>query len=157
MCSSDLILTAILTSIYSWKLLFKTFHGKYSNEKIKIKEMHESPMVMLVPLILLGLGAIGSGFLFKDLFIGHESSSEFWRNSILFLNPIIHDLSPTWLLLLTPLLVIISIPISYYLFLKDKKILSNLVQSNKQVYEFLLRSEERRVGKECRSRWSPYH
>jgi len=132
------ILTAVLTSIYSWRLLFKTFHGKYSNEKIKIKEMHESPMVMLVPLILLGLGAIGSGFLFKDLFIGHESSSEFWRNSILFLNPIIHDLSPTWLLLLTPLLVIISIPISYYLFLKDKKILSNLVQSNKQVYEFLL-------------------
>src|SRR5256885_197959 len=25
------------------------------------------------------------------------------------------------------------------------------------VYEGLLRSEERRVGKECRSRWSPYH
>ena len=23
--------------------------------------------------------------------------------------------------------------------------------------KFLLRSEERRVGKECRSRWSPYH
>ena len=25
------------------------------------------------------------------------------------------------------------------------------------IYEPLLRSEERRVGKECRSRWSPYH
>ena len=24
-------------------------------------------------------------------------------------------------------------------------------------YDVLLRSEERRVGKECRSRWSPYH
>ena len=23
--------------------------------------------------------------------------------------------------------------------------------------EYFLRSEERRVGKECRSRWSPYH
>ena len=23
--------------------------------------------------------------------------------------------------------------------------------------EYALRSEERRVGKECRSRWSPYH
>ena len=23
--------------------------------------------------------------------------------------------------------------------------------------DFLCRSEERRVGKECRSRWSPYH
>ena len=26
-----------------------------------------------------------------------------------------------------------------------------------QGFEFLGRSEERRVGKECRSRWSPYH
>ena len=25
------------------------------------------------------------------------------------------------------------------------------------VMEFSVRSEERRVGKECRSRWSPYH
>ena len=25
------------------------------------------------------------------------------------------------------------------------------------VYRKLYRSEERRVGKECRSRWSPYH
>ena len=24
-------------------------------------------------------------------------------------------------------------------------------------FELLIRSEERRVGKECRSRWSPYH
>ena len=29
--------------------------------------------------------------------------------------------------------------------------------SGTQVYELLMRSEERRVGKECRSRWSPYH
>ena len=27
----------------------------------------------------------------------------------------------------------------------------------KEVYQNLARSEERRVGKECRSRWSPYH
>ena len=26
-----------------------------------------------------------------------------------------------------------------------------------QSYGFMTRSEERRVGKECRSRWSPYH
>src|SRR2546422_7091548 len=28
---------------------------------------------------------------------------------------------------------------------------------NKDGYRYLQRSEERRVGKECRSRWSPYH
>ena len=34
-----------------------------------------------------------------------------------------------------------------------------LVQSSNFPIEvlFLRRSEERRVGKECRSRWSPYH
>src|SRR2546426_10895349 len=26
-----------------------------------------------------------------------------------------------------------------------------------EVFSFISRSEERRVGKECRSRWSPYH
>src|SRR5574337_2219700 len=29
--------------------------------------------------------------------------------------------------------------------------------TNQDVYNLLKRSEERRVGKECRSRWSPYH
>ena len=132
------ILTAVLTSIYSWRLLFKTFHGKYLNEKIKIKDIHESPVVMLVPLILLAVGAIGSGFLFKDLFIGHQSSIEFWKSSILFLNPISHNHIPMWLLLLTPILVIISIPIAYHLFLKDRKFLDKFVDSHRQVYEFLL-------------------
>ena len=65
------ILTALFTSIYSWRLIFKTFHGSYNNKKIKIEEMHESPLVMLVPLVILAIGAIFSGFLFKDLFIGH--------------------------------------------------------------------------------------
>ena len=26
-----------------------------------------------------------------------------------------------------------------------------------ELEEYVVRSEERRVGKECRSRWSPYH
>ena len=32
------------------------------------------------------------------------------------------------------------------------------VKATKPVYmAIMIRSEERRVGKECRSRWSPYH
>ena len=34
---------------------------------------------------------------------------------------------------------------------------SYLADSKQEVAAFLHRSEERRVGKECRSRWSPYH
>ena len=35
----------------------------------------------------------------------------------------------------------------------------SLIENNAKVrvIKHLLRSEERRVGKECRSRWSPYH
>ena len=110
------IFTAFLTSIYSWRLFFKVFHGPYNNKKIQISETHESPLVMLIPLIFLGIGAIFSGYLFKNTFIGHHSS-EFWQNSIFFLNEIKHEAIPLWFLLTTPVLVLISIPISFiYLF-----------------------------------------
>jgi len=131
------IFTALLTSIYSWRLIFKTFHGSYNNSKIKIDSMHESPMVMLVPLIILALGAIFAGILFKDLFIGHENSYEFWSSSIKFLEPLSKNHPPVWFLFLTPVLVIISIPLAFYLFIKNKKIVDSIVKSNKPLYLFL--------------------
>jgi len=131
------IFTALLTSIYSWRLLFKTFHGDYSNKKLKITSMHESPMVMIIPLIILAIGAIFSGFLFKDLFIGVESSSNFWKNSIFFLEPLSHDHPPSWFIFLTPILVILSIPIAYYFFIKNNKITNDIVNGNLPLYNFL--------------------
>ena len=92
--------------------------------------MHESPMVMLLPLIILAIGAIFAGIIFKDLFIGHETSYEFWSNSIKFLEPLSKDHPPRWFLFLTPVLVIISIPLSYYLFLKNTRILDSIANSN---------------------------
>ncbi len=131
------IFTALLTSIYSWRLLFKTFHGNYNNKKLNISSMHESPMVMIIPLIILAIGAIFSGFLFKDLFIGIESSSNFWKNSIFFLEPLSHDHPPSWFIFLTPILVILSIPIAYYIFIKNIKISNDIVNGNLPLYNFL--------------------
>ena len=62
------IFTAFLTSIYSWRLMFKTFHGRYNNKEFKIEETHESPIVMLIPLIILSIGAIYAGFLFLEFY-----------------------------------------------------------------------------------------
>jgi NADH-quinone oxidoreductase subunit L len=135
--SSIGVFTALLTSIYSWRLIFKTFHGSYNNSKIKIDSIHESPMIILVPLIVLALGAIFAGILFKDLFIGHETSYEFWSSSIKFLEPLSKNHPPIWLIYLTPVLVIISIPLAYYLFIKNKKIVDSIVKSNKPFYLFL--------------------
>ena len=129
------ILTAFLTSIYSWRLIFKTFHGNYNNKEIKIEETHESPLVMLVPLIILSIGAIFSGFVFKDLFIG---DSNFWQESIFFLKPLSTEHPPLWFLFLTPILVILSIPISYYLFVRNNDLVNHLASVNKPLYYFLL-------------------
>jgi len=132
------ILTALLTSIYSWRLIFKTFHGTYNNQKLKIEEIHDSSMVMLIPLIVLAIGAIFAGFLFKDLFIGHVGENHFWGESIKFIKPLNTDHPPLWIILITPILVLLSIPIAYYLFLKNKELPNQFVQSNKPLYNFLV-------------------
>ena len=131
------IFTAFLTSIYSWRLIFKTFHGGFNNRDTDIKSVHESPIVMLLPLFILALGSIGVGFIFKELLIGNDSSNHFWKDSIIFLEPLSNDHPPTWFLFLTPFLVIISIPISYYLFIKNKNILIEIVDMNRPFYDFL--------------------
>ncbi len=130
------IFTALLTAIYSWRLIFKTFHGKYNNKKNNISSIHESSLYMLIPSSFLALGAIFSGFLFKEMFIGHNS--EFWSNSILFLQSFGDKHPPSWLLILTPLIVTLAIPCAYYLFIKNEKILKNLVLKNEKIYNFLL-------------------
>ncbi len=132
------IFTAFLTSIYSWRLMFKTFHGEYNNKNIKIEETHESPVVMLIPLIFLSIGAVFAGFAFKELFIGYGATNNFWKESIFFLKPLSSDHPPFWFLILTPSLVILSIPIAYYLFIKNKKLPEQIATINKPLYNFLL-------------------
>ena len=87
------VFAALLTSFYSWRLMFMTFHGKSRAEPEVLKKAHESPLVILIPLALLVLGSICAGFLFKGFFIGHEYQ-EFWRTSLFTLpsNTIIDDL-----------------------------------------------------------------
>jgi len=131
------IFTAFLTSIYSWRLFFKTFHGPYNNLKVPINETHESPFVMLGPLLFLAAGAIFAGYFFKTTFIGNHSN-DFWQSSIFFLNEIKHDPIPLWFLILTPFLVVISIPISYYYFISNTKILEEFKNTNSPLYNFLL-------------------
>ena len=131
------IFTAFLTGVYSWRLIFKTFHGKYNNKENTISSVNESPLIMLIPAGLLAIGAILAGIIFKETFIGQDHLN-FWNNSILFLQSIQLKHPPMWLLILTPLIVILTIPLSYYLFVKNEKILKNFILKNKVLYNFLL-------------------
>ena len=48
---------ALLTSFYSWRLIFKTFHGK-PHDHHHYEQAHESPLTMLIPLGVLAAGSI---------------------------------------------------------------------------------------------------
>ena len=83
------ILTAFMTAIYSWRLIFKTFHGKYNNVKLSKSDIHDSGFIIIIPLAILVLGSIFSGFIFKDFLIG-ENYLSFWMSSILIVHEFDH-------------------------------------------------------------------
>ena len=69
-----LVIAALFTSFYSWRLIFMTFFGKPRGDKQTHDHAHESPAVMLVPLGVLSLGAIFSGMLWYNSFFGHTDT-----------------------------------------------------------------------------------
>ena len=131
------VITAILTSVYSWRLIYKTFHGNYRNENYAFEKVHESPLVILAPLFLLTLGAVFAGFLFKDIFIGIDHQV-FWNGSIFFKEKFVLQHPPYWFLYFTPVIGFLIIFIAYYLYVKNENILNQLKETHKPVYEFLL-------------------
>lgn len=68
-----LVIAALMTSFYSWRLMFLTFFGKQRGDKHTHDHAHESPMVMLIPLGVLALGAIFSGMLWFGSFFGDHA------------------------------------------------------------------------------------
>ena len=75
------LLAALMTSFYSWRLIFLTFHGKHRGEPDVLKHAHESPPVMMVPLVMLAIGAVFAGMYFYKHFIG-DYAAAFWAHSI---------------------------------------------------------------------------
>ncbi len=53
---------------------------------------HESPLVMLIPLIVLSLGAVFAGFVFHHWFIEPEAGETFWRGSLFFNEHLMHEM-----------------------------------------------------------------
>ena len=66
-----LVIAAFMTSFYSWRLIFLTFFGKERGDKHTHEHAHESPMVMLIPLGVLSLGAVFAGMIWYNQFFGH--------------------------------------------------------------------------------------
>ncbi|MCI5059703.1 MAG: NADH-quinone oxidoreductase subunit L [Alphaproteobacteria bacterium] len=76
------IAAALMTAFYSARLLFMTFHGKPRASKKVMDHVHESPPIMLTPLMILSVGAVFAGYIFYEGFVGHH---QFWDKSLLVL------------------------------------------------------------------------
>ena len=66
-----LVIAAAFTSFYSWRLIFLTFYGTPRGDKHTHDHAHESPMVMLIPLGVLSIGAVLAGMVWYSNFFGH--------------------------------------------------------------------------------------
>jgi NADH-quinone oxidoreductase subunit L len=74
-----LVIAALFTSFYSWRLMFLTFYGAPRGDKHTHEHAHESPIVMLIPLGVLALGAVFSGMIWYNSFFGdHNTVNKFF-------------------------------------------------------------------------------
>ena len=74
-----LVIAALFTSFYSWRLIFLTFYGAPRGDKHRHEHAHESPIVMLIPLGVLALGAVFSGMIWYNSFFGdHNAVNKFF-------------------------------------------------------------------------------
>ena len=134
-------IAAFMTAFYIARVMFMTFHGEPRAGEEAMHHAHESPWVMLVPLIVLAIGATVFGFLGYDFFVGDERAS-FWRNSILVLPQydslaVAEQIPP--LVRYMPLTVaVIGIAIAYVLYVVDPRLPARLASQFRALYLFLL-------------------
>jgi NADH-quinone oxidoreductase subunit L len=158
---------ALLTSFYSWRLIFMTFwgeprwaaadahdhahagaesHGDAAHSDADDEhahhgpfEPHESPLVMLVPLALLALGALVAGFAFQGVFLG-DAAEHFWNGSIQFDEDLIKKAEsvPFFAQHAAFLMMLIGFGFAYWFYIVDPSVPVRLAEANPILYRFLL-------------------
>ena len=172
------VFSALLTSFYSWRLMFLTFYGKprwTTSEHIRHAlhgdhhdhpddedagrspaeygsahddlatgtggyHPHESPWTMLVPLGLLGLGAIFSGFLFHIPFVEAEEGLAFWNGSIALDTQLLHALHevPLWVKLAPGIVMLTGLAIAWLAYIRYTDWPEKFAGQFRVLYAFLL-------------------
>ena len=157
------VLAAGLTSFYSWRLVFMTFHGKAKwaaadgppghgqgethDEPLEAAghgHVHdaaprESPLVMLAALALLSVGAIAAGGLFADAFIG-EGASRFWRGALFALPGAGHAPNPelpTWVVWAPLAVTALGFVCAWYVYIRREGLGAEIAARKGPLWTFL--------------------
>ena len=137
------VIAAGLTSFYSWRLTFMTFHGKPRAPVDVMSHVHESPPVMTVPLMLLSVGAVLAGMLFYGSFFYYEEAYDaFWNGALpVFHNlPVLHDMHsvPAWVKASPFFMMLGGLLVAYQFYIRKPDIPKQLAERHSGLYKFLL-------------------
>jgi NADH-quinone oxidoreductase subunit L len=137
----SLVIAAVFTSFYSWRLIFMTFHGEPRASHEVMHHVHESPPVMLVPLFILAAGALFAGVLFEGYFVG-EHYDEFWKGALFTLpdNHILHAFHevPAWVKLAPFVAMVLGFLVAYQFYIRSPETPKRLAAQHRGLYAFLL-------------------
>ena len=129
------LVVAFLTAFYSWRLLLLTFHGQAQADDKVMAHVHESPFVMLAPLAVLSLGALFSGYIGFDYFVGSKAVS-FWGQSIVVPVTSHHNL-PVWVIAAPLACALSGIILAYLCYGRSRFIPQRLTTTFTRIYQFL--------------------
>jgi NADH-quinone oxidoreductase subunit L len=136
-----LVVAALFTSFYSWRLAFLTFFGKPRASSDVMHHVHESPMIMLLPLIVLVIGAVFAGVAFEGHFFGEEYS-EFWKGALFTgaHNEILEEFHhvPVWVKWSPFIAMLTGFVTAWYMYIKSPSTPKRLAENHRVLYQFLL-------------------
>lgn len=136
-----LIIAALFTSFYSWRLMFLTFHGPSRASKEVLSHVHESPSSMTIPLIILAIGALAAGGFFYSSFVGHNFEA-FWQTAVVHnpTNHIMHDLHdvPQWVVLSPFFMMLLGFVGAWYFYIVRPDLPKEMAETHAPLYRFLL-------------------
>ena len=130
------LIAAVLTSFYSWRLMFLAFEGKPREPKDVLAHAHEPPWTMGIPLALLALGALLLGGLFAHLFIGSDQT-EFWRGSLVTHEGAHHEV-PLWVTLAPTAAMALGLVTAWYFYIRNPLVPFGLAKRFRGAHQFLL-------------------
>ncbi len=136
-----LVLSALMTSFYSWRLMFLTFFGAPRGDHHTHDHAHESPRTMLAPLAVLALGSIFAGMIWYGDFFGHHY--EEWFGTAIFFGPenhTIHDAheAPAWVKASPFVAMAVGFSIAYVFYIVNPAMPKALAAQQRGLYAFLL-------------------
>lgn len=130
------LVAAVLTSFYSWRLMFLVFEGKPRERPEVLEHAHEPPWTMGLPLVFLALGSLLAGGIFMTFFIGSDQVA-FWRGSIVTEAPSHHEV-PLLVRLAPTIAMALGLAVAWYFYITNPLIPFGLAKRFRGAYQFLL-------------------